>query len=237
MLFYLGYIILLSGIRINTKIWKGVRKMRKKVKDLKRTVSYLRVSTSQQDTEKNKTDVRAFANSHDFGKVEFVEEKVSGHMPWKERKIKALIDSLKKGDRLIVPELSRLGRSLLEIMEMLSVAKEKGVGIYDVKNGWTLNNSLQSEVMAFCFSIAARIERDLLIQRTSEGRRAAMDRGVKFGRPPGKGKSKLDAHKEEIVALLKTGSSQVYIAKKYGATPATLGNWLKKNEIHVEAEY
>jgi DNA invertase Pin-like site-specific DNA recombinase len=211
------------------------------IRDSKRTrtktVSYLRVSTTNQDTEKNKTDVRAFANAHGFPKVEFIEETVSGHVPWKERRIKSLIDSLNEGDRLIVPELSRLGRSTLEIMEMLSVAKEKGVAVYDVKNGWELNGSVQSEVMAFCFSIAARIERDLLIQRTSEGRRAAMNRGVKFGRPKGPGKSKLDEHKEEIIALLKTGSRQTYIAMRYGCTPPTLNNWLKRNEIQVKEEF
>jgi DNA invertase Pin-like site-specific DNA recombinase len=206
-------------------------------KDSKRTVSYLRVSTSQQDTEKNKTNVRAFANTHGFPSVEFVEETASGRTSWKERKIKQLIDSLNEGDRLILPELSRLGRSILEIMEMLSVAKEKGISVYDVKNGWELNGSLQSEVMAMCFSIAARIERDLLIQRTTEGRLAAMKRGVIFGRPKGPGKSKLDGHKEEIIALLKTGSRQTYIAKKYGCTPATLNNWLKRNEIHVKEEF
>lgn len=202
-------------------------------KDSTRTVSYLKVSTAGQSAEKNKTDVRAFANSHDFARVEFIEETASGGIPWKERKIKEVIDGLNGGDRLIVPELSRLGRSTLEIVEILSLPKEKGIAVYDVKNGWELNGSVQSEVMAFCFSIAARIERDLLIQRTTEGRRTAMQRGVKFGRPPGKGKSKLDGHKEEIIALLKTGSRQTYISKKYRCTPATLNNWLKKNEIDV----
>ncbi len=202
-----------------------------------RTVSYLRVSTVSQDTAKNKTAIRAFANSKDFGKVEFVEEKISGKVPWKERKIKQVIDDLKEGDRLILPELSRLGRSTLEIMEILSLAKEKGVAIYDVKNGWSLNGSIESEVMAFCFSIAARIERDLLIQRTSEGRKAAMARGVKFGRPKGPGKSKLDPYREEIIALLKTGSRQNYIAKKFGCTSANLYNWIKKNKINVKEVY
>jgi len=197
----------------------------------------LRVSTANQDTAKNKTAIRAYANAKDFGKVEFVEEQVSGKTPWKERKIKQLIDGLKEGDRLILPELSRLGRSSLEIMEILSVAKDKGVCIYDVKNGWELNGTLQSEVMAFCFSIAARIERDLLIQRTSEGRKAAMARGVKFGRPKGVGKSKLDPYKEEIIALLRTGTRQTYIAKKYGCTPATLNNWIKKNKVSIKEVY
>jgi len=203
-------------------------------KKKQRTVSYLRVSTDSQDTEKNKTDVRAYANSKDFGKVEFFEEKISGSKPWKERKIKQVIDDLQEGDRLILPELSRLGRTTFEVMEILSIAKEKGIYIYDIKNGWELNGSVQSEVMAFAFTIAARIERDMLIQRTAEGRRAAMARGVKFGRPKGPGKSKLDPYKEEIIALLKTGSRQNYIARRYGATPATLCNWLSKNNISVK---
>jgi len=197
-----------------------------------RTVSYLRVSTTVQDNAKFKKDVRAFANSKDFGKVEFIEEKVSGTVPWKERKLGALIEELEDGDRLIEPELSRLGRaSLFEIMEILAAAKQKGIAVYDIKNGWELNGFLQSEVMAFCFTIAARIERDLLIQRTAEGRRAAKARGVKFGRPKGTYKSKLDDHKTEIAAMLKTGVRQNYIAKKYSVTDATLCNWIKRNKL------
>lgn len=211
--------------------------MRRKRKSECKTVSYLRVSTDSQDTEKNKKDVRAYANKKDFGKVEFIEEKISGKVSWKERRIKQVIDNLQKGDRLILPELSRLGRSTLEIMEILSIAKEKEISIYDIKNGWELNGSLQSEVMAFCFSIAARIERDLLVSRTKEGRERAMARGVKFGRPKGPGKSKLDPHTEEIIALLKTGTRQNYIAKKYKVTPATVTNWLKKNKIVIEETY
>jgi DNA invertase Pin-like site-specific DNA recombinase len=90
-----------------------------------KTVAYLRVSTIDQDTEKNKHEILKLANDKDFGKVEFIEEKVSGKKSWKERKIKQIIDDLKEGDRLIVPELSRLGRSMLEIMEMLSIAKDR----------------------------------------------------------------------------------------------------------------
>lgn len=200
--------------------------------------SYLRVSTDGQDTEKNKNQVRAYANKMGFPKVEFLEEKISGRIPWKERKVKDLIDNLQKGDKLILPEISRLGRSSLEIMEMLSRLKNKEVDVYDIKNNWELNGSLQSEVMAFCFSIAARIERDLLIQRTSEGRKAAMARGVKFGRPKGPGSSKLDKYKEEIIALLKTGSRQNYIAKKFNTTPANLCLWLKKKGLRdIQPEF
>jgi len=142
-----------------------------------KTISYLRVSTFEQDTEKNKAAVLKFANDRDFGKVQFVEEKVSGTKSWKERKIKKIIDDLGEDDRLIIPEISRLGRSMLEIMEILALAKEKGIAIYDVKNGWELNGTIQSKVMALVFSIAAEIERDLISKRTTEGLRVCEGKG------------------------------------------------------------
>jgi len=78
---------------------------------------YLRVSTIDQDTEKNKAAILSFANSKGFlGQVEFVEEKVSGLKSWKKRKLKDLVESMSEGDILIVPELSRLGRSLVEVL-------------------------------------------------------------------------------------------------------------------------
>jgi DNA invertase Pin-like site-specific DNA recombinase len=188
--------------------------------------------------EKNKADILKFANDRDFGKVHFVEEKVSGIKSWKERKIKNIIDELGEGDRLIVPELSRLGRSMLEIMEIMAVAKEKGIAIYDVKNGWSLNGSIESKVMAMVFSIAAEIERNLISKRTIEGLKAARAKGKLLGRPKGVGKSKLDVHKDEIIALMKTGSTQVYIAKKYKTSQPNLYNWIKKNGLqNIKPEY
>ena len=214
-------------------------KQKKAVPEVKKkNIAYLRVSTADQDTEKNKHDIRKFTNDRDFGKVEFVEEKVSGSKNWKERKIKNIIDDLGEGDRLIVPELSRLGRSMLEIMEILSVAKQKGIAIYDVKNNWELNGSIQSKILAMVFSIASEIERDLISKRTTEGLRAARAKGRQLGRPKGPGKSKLDIYKEEIIALRKTGSSQTYLAKKYKTTQPNLYNWLRKNKLEdIKAVY
>ena len=120
---------------------------------------------------------------------------------------------------------------MLEIMEMLSIAKQKGIYIFAVKGGWELNGSIQSKVVAMAFSIAAEIERDLISKRTTEALRQRKLQGVRLGRPPGPGKSKLDQYREEIVALLKNGSKKNYIAKKFGTTPPNLHNWLKKNKI------
>ena len=201
-----------------------------------KTISYLRVSSPGQDLEKDKASILKFCNEKDFGKVQFVEEIVSGKVSWKDRKLGELIDSLKKGDRLITPELSRLGRSLLEIMEILSISKRKEIQIYDVRNGWELNGSIQSKVLAMAFSIAAEIERDLISRRTREALAARKAMGIKLGRPPGPGKSKLDKHRPEIIALLKNGSTKSFVSKRVGCTPALLINWMKKNQINVTPE-
>ncbi len=201
-----------------------------------KTVSYLRVSTIEQDTEKNKHEILKLANEKDFGQVQFVEEKASGKKSWKERKIYQIINDLSEGDRLIVPELSRLGRSMLEIMEILSIARQKGICVYAVKGGWELNGTIQSKVMAMAFSIASEIERDLISKRTKEALKARKAKGLRLGRPKGAGKSKLDQYREEIIALLKNGSTKKYVAKKYGTSQPNLHNWLKKNGIDTKPE-
>lgn len=196
-----------------------------------KTVGYLRVSTGDQELEKNKSDILHLANHLNLGRVEFIEEIVSGKVSWKKRKIAEIIEEFKKDDTLIVSELSRLGRSMLECMEILSVAVEKGVRVYAVKGNWSLDNSIQSKIVAMAFSMASEIERDLILQRTKEALRFKKEQGIKLGRPPGPGKSKLDQFRPEIEALLANGSTQKYIAKRYKTTEANLHNWLKKNSI------
>ena len=201
----------------------------------RRTVAYLRVSTDGQDLEKNKADILHLANDKKLGHVEFVEEKVSGKLSWKERKIKSVLDELQTGDNLIVAELSRLGRSMLDIMEILKIAKDKEINVYAVKGNWTLNGSIESKIVGMVFAMAAEIERDLISARAKEALRARKAAGVQLGRPKGPGKSKLDKYRPEIEGLLKNGSTQVFVARRYGTTPANLNNWLKKNSIDKAA--
>lgn len=196
-----------------------------------KTIGYLRVSTFSQELEKNKADILALANQFDLGKVSFVEEIVSGKVSWRKRKIADILDELKAGDSIIVSELSRLGRSMLECMEILSVSLAKGVYIYAVKGNWKLDDSIQSKIIAMAFSMASEIERDLISSRTTEALRHRKAQGMKLGRPVGPGKSKLDQFRPEIEALLANGSTQRFLAKRYGATEATFSNWLRKNNI------
>ncbi len=195
------------------------------------TIAYLRVSTTEQDLEKDKASILQLANEKDLGRVHFVEEKISGTISWKKRKIFQIIEDLQKGDTLIVSELSRIGRSMLEIMQVLSIALEKGINVYAVKGNWQLDQSIQSKIIAIVFSMAAEIERDLISRRTIEALNARKAAGVKLGRPKGKGKSKLDIMKPEIEALLKNGSKQKFIARRYNTTESNLSNWIKKSKL------
>lgn len=200
-----------------------------------KVVGYLRVSTADQDLEKNKLDILKLVHEKELGHITFVEETVSGRVAWRKRKLAQVLGELRKGDSLVISELSRLGRSMLECMEVLSIAMTAGIHIYAVKGSWQLDESIQSKIVAMAFSMAAEIERDLISQRTKEALRAKKAAGVKLGRPRGPGKSKLDPFRPEIEALLANGSTQKFIAKRYGTTEANLHNWLKKRDIKKPA--
>lgn len=197
-----------------------------------RTVSYLRVSTTKQDTEKDKASVLAFANDKDFGKVEFVEETVSGRKAWEKRKIGTLLQQMNKGDRLIVCELTRLGRSLLEVLTLLQEFRKKGIDCYAVKEQLNLSgNSVQTKIMTTLLALFAELERDFTSMRTKEGLKAARAQGKLLGRPPGKGRSKLDEHRDEIVKRLKMRVSRPFIAKCFGCSVQNLYHWMRQNGI------
>ncbi len=200
----------------------------KKTPSQAKAMGYLGVSTADQDVAENKADILKLANTHDLGRVEFVEEAVSDRVSWKKRKIAQLLEVCQKGDAIVVSELSRLGRSMLECMEILSIALERGIAGYAVKGNWQLDRSIHSQVVAMAFSMAAEIERDLISQRTIEALRVKKAAGMQLGRPKGPGKSKLDAFRPEIEALLANGSTQKFISERYNTTEANLHNWMKK---------
>lgn len=201
------------------------------------TIAYLRVSTDEQDLKKNKADILHLANEKNLGRVQWVEETISGQISWKKRKVAQVLANMGTGDNLIVSELSRLGRSMLECMEILSIATEKKINLYAVKGNWQLDGSIQSKIIAMAFSMAAEIERDLLSQRTKEALAARKRAGVKLGRPQGIGKSKLDKYRPEIEALLANGSTQKFIANRYQTTEANLSRWIAKHKLKRIKEY
>jgi len=196
-----------------------------------KTYAYIRVSTDKQDSENQKFAILQYANNKKLGNVEFIEEAVSGRISWKNRKLKDLIDNLQSGDNLIVAELSRLGRSMLEIMELISILLRKGVNVYVVKGNYELKDDIQSKVLTFAFSLAAEIERELISQRTKEALAKRKAEGKKIGRPKGSYSSKLDEKRQYIEELLSKGVSIASIAKILGVHYHTVRNYVKRRNL------
>lgn len=192
------------------------------------TFAYLRVSTLEQNTEKNKLDVLKFANAKKLGNVEFVEEQISGKANFKNRQLGALLDKMQKEDVLIVPELSRIARSITQIFEVIDITKQKGIILYSIKEDFSNNDkSITSTVTTTIFALVAQIERDLISMRTIEALQSKKAQGVKLGRSKGKGKSKLDENKDEILKLVELKVPKTIIARQYNTSTANLHRFLK----------
>ena len=188
---------------------------------------YLRVSTLEQNTEKNKLEVLKFANDKKLGSVEFVEEQISGKSNFKNRKLGTLLDRMNDGDILIVPELSRIARSITQIFEVIEIVKEKNIVLYSLKENFcSSDKSITSTVATTIFALVAQIERDLISLRTKEAMQAKKAQGLKLGRPKGKGKSKLDNYKDEILKLVELHVPKTVIARQYSTTTTNLYKFL-----------
>ena len=147
---------------------------------------YLRVSTDMQDKNSQKQGVDDFATKKGWKIDEYItDEGVSGGKDPSKRNLGPLLGLVKKGDIIISSEISRLGRDLYMVMDILHFCMEKGCVIYTVKDNFILGDDIQSKVLAFAFGLAAEIERQMIRQRTKEGLKLRMKLGVLVGRPPG----------------------------------------------------
>jgi len=200
------------------------------------TYTYVRVSTDKQETENQKYEILRYANDRKLGNVEILEETVSGRKSWKERQLGKLVEKIQKGDILIVTELSRLGRSMLEIMEILSILLRKGTEIHIVKSQQILKDDLQSKVFAMAFSIAAEIERELISQRTREALQRRKAEGKPLGRPRGSYSSKLDRYREQIEELLSKGVSISSIAKIIEVPYSTVYSYVQRRKENLNVK-
>ncbi len=195
------------------------------------TFAYLRVSTIDQNTDKNKLDILNFTQHKKLGSIEFVEEQISGKTNFRDRKLGRLLNAMQKGDILIVPELSRLARSVTQILEVIDITKQKGILLYSLKENFSNDEqSITSTVTSTIFALVAQIERELISLRTREALQAKKSSGVKLGRPKGKGKSKLDKHKNDIYKLIDLKVPKTVIARQYSTSVANLHRFLKANK-------
>jgi putative DNA-invertase from lambdoid prophage Rac len=202
------------------------------------TYGYLRVSTIEQDNEKFKNEILRYGNEKSLGKIEFVEEKISGTKDWKKRELGKLIEKAETNDTIIVPELSRLARSVPQIYEIISECQKKEVWLHIIKQNMIINgkNDMTTKIMISTFSLIAELERDFVSIRTKEALAKKKADGVKLGRPKGTGKSKLDKYGEQIKEWRKLGLSFPKIANNLvkmtdlvKVNPQSVANWLEKH--------
>jgi DNA invertase Pin-like site-specific DNA recombinase len=197
-------------------------------------IAYLRVSKKDHQDTKNQR-LAILEHAHQAGEKidEWMEVSISSRKTTKQRRIDELVERVQKGDKVIVAELSRLGRSVGQIAMLVDELVKRGVTLISLKESIKLNGkpNISTKVQIGMFSLFAEIERDLISQRTKEGLQRAREEGKLLGRPKGKGKSKLDDHEEEIKELLALGLAKTKIAKRLGVHISTLNHWLKQSGI------
>jgi DNA invertase Pin-like site-specific DNA recombinase len=186
--------------------------------------AYIRVSTDRQTVENQRFEIAKFCKREKLKVCEWVEETISGTIDINERELGFLLDSLKKNDMLICSELSRLGRSLFMIMDVLNRCMKKGIKIWTIKDRYRLGADISSKVLAFAFGLSAEIERNLISQRTKEALARAISEGKHIGRPKGSKNKKiiLSGKEKEIRKLLRKGISKNKIAEVLGVHRFTL---------------
>lgn len=190
---------------------------------------YLRVSTKLQDLQANKAEILLKVN--DLGlnsqNIIWVEETVSGMKNYKSRELGKI--EFKEGDVFITTELSRIGRTMLQIMGFIADLLQKKVKIYFTKTKFEIDNSINSQTMIFAYSICSQIERNLISIRTKDALNKKKKDGQILGRPVGK--MVLDSKLDEIKKLINEGVKYKIIAKKYNTSPMTITKFVKKNNL------
>mgnify|MGYP000570950219 CR=1 FL=1 len=115
----------------------------------------------------------------------WVTEVVSGKTRERDRKLGTLLRRMKRGDTLVVTEISRLSRTLTDIMSIMGRCLKKQINLYTTKEGYTFDNTINSKVLCFAFGLVAEIERNLISARTKEALAARREQGVILGRRKG----------------------------------------------------
>lgn len=194
------------------------------------TYAYIRVSTNKQHTDNQISEIKRFCKANKLIVNECIVEVISGTKSPNKRKLGKLMENVHEGDLIICTELSRLGRSLIMIMNVLQHFLEKKVSVWTIKDGYKLGDDIQSKVLAFAFGLSAEIERKLISERTKQGLQRAKEKGVRIGRVKGKKNTyyKLSKYDTYIKKQLLKGRSKLSLAKELGVTWKTLNTHLQR---------
>jgi DNA invertase Pin-like site-specific DNA recombinase len=195
--------------------------------------AYIRVSTDRQDLDNQRHGVIEYAKANGLEPLTFFDDTVTGKKSWRDRDIGKLLGQAKKGDVLLVSEISRLARSTLQVLEILQHAAEKEIAVHVVKNRMIMDGSLHARITATVLGLAAEIEREFISARTTEALARRKAEGLPLGRPKGRmsDEKKLDKRSDEIKDLLAKGVHKTSIARIVGCSPNTLYLWMEANNM------
>lgn len=196
---------------------------------------YIRVSSDKQTVENQRFEIQKFAENENMKIDGWIEETISGTQNYDKRQLGKLLKKVKENDLIICSEISRLGRNLFMIMEILNKCMEKECRVWTIKDNYRLGDDIQSKVLAFAFGLSAEIERNLISQRTKEALARKKAEGVVLGRPIGSKSSHVKLSGKELIIkeLREQGVSISQIARIYKVNRATVSSFIK-NHIEIE---
>lgn len=191
---------------------------------------YIRVSTDKQTTENQMMAIKNFCRQKRLHNINWISETISGTKSVNQRQLGNLLNQVQENDIIIITEISRLGRSMIMILNILQELLEKKVKVYAIKEGYELGDNIQSKVLAFAFGLSAEIERQLISERTKSGLERVRKSGKHIGRKKGQKSKvyKLDSYKNFINQELINGRSKNSIATELNVSWSTLNESLKR---------
>lgn len=198
-------------------------------------IAYLRVSTNRQHLENQREEILHYSKNKKIKIDRWCSDTISGTKESNKRKLGKVLRGLKKGDTLIVTELSRLSRSMHEIMTIMKHCVERHVEVYSTKDGYTFDDSTNSKVLSFAFGLTAELERKLISQRTREAMAVHRANGKHMGRFKGTGEKirVLWENRSFILTQIEAGKPLVMIARQLGVSYYTLHRF-RKMDVKVE---
>lgn len=197
--------------------------------------AYIRVSTDKQTVENQRFEILKYADVNNLRIDQWVEETVSSKKKLQDRVLGNILNKLSKEDILIVSELSRLGRNLMEVMSILHNCMENEVKVHTIKEQYELGNNISSKVLAFAFSLSAEIERQLISQRTKEALARKKSEGKVLGRPKGSlsKHTKLTGKEAEIKMLLSKKISYTAIGRILNVHRKTVKSFVESRGLNL----
>ena len=194
---------------------------------------YIRVSTEKQTSANQRFEIERHLLNKGIAVDKWINETVSGAVSFKKRRLGIALRRFQKNDILICSELSRLGRSILDVLTILNLCIERNIQVWTVKEAYRLGGDIQSQMLAFVFSMAAQIERTLISERTREALKRIKAEGKVLGRPRGRRNKHYvwNGKEDKILELLGQGVKKKKIANEIGISIGSLYEFIKRQKI------